>query len=148
MYKYNLMWQLTRMDMKGASLDDKLAAMLQFYLDYPSLENQDRVVNYLKGVYVNCKETKVLDYIAAIQAVSATMPDTDISIDGVPTKQLTLLYKDLFSRNKKWLKTNYRNSDLNDFIERLYTELTKRDVELEKNFDIIPEGKSTHKFIF
>jgi hypothetical protein len=58
------------------------------------------------------------------------------------------LYKDLYNRNSKWLKNNYRNKDLNDFLYLLYNELHNRNTIVKKNFDIIPVDKSTHKFIF
>jgi hypothetical protein len=72
----------------------------------------------------------------------------DIDINNVCTQDLVKLYKDLYNRNSKWLKNNYRNKDLNDFLCLLYNELHNRNIIVKKNFDIIPYGKSTHKFIF
>ena len=76
------------------------------------------------------------------------MQDVDIDINNVCTQDLVKLYKDLYNRNSKWLKNNYRNKDLNDFLLLLYNELHNRNIIVKKNFDIIPHDKSTHKFIF
>ena len=148
MYKYNLMWQLLRMEIKQTSLDNKLEKLLCFYQQYPSKENQDRIINYLKGLYISNKHPNILQCIDQIKSITSNVQDVDIDINNVRTQDLVKLYKDLYNRNNKWLKNNYRNKDLNDFLCLLYNELYNRNIIVKKNFDIIPQDKSTHKFIF
>ena len=74
--------------------------------------------------------------------------DVEINIENVETKDLMLLYKDLFKRNEKWLNNNYRHEDQNKFLEFLYKELSKRGEKLDKNFDIYPVGKNKQKFLY
>jgi hypothetical protein len=148
MYKYNLLWQLLRIKIKQTSLDNKLEKLLCFYQQYPSKENQDRITNYLKGLYISNKHTNILQCIHHIKSIIPNAQDVDIDINNVCTQDLVKLYKDLYNRNSKWLKNNYRNKDLNNFLYLLYNELHNRNTIVKKNFDIIPVDKSTHKFIF
>ena len=148
MYKYNLMWQLLRMKIKQTSLDNKLEKLLYFYQQYPSKENQDRINNYLKGLHISNKHPNILQCINQIKLIIPNVQDVDIDVNNVCTQDLVKLYKDLYNRNNKWLKNNYRNKDLNDFLYLLYNELHNRNIIIKKNFDIIPHDKSTHKFIF
>lgn len=148
MNKYNLRWQTLRISLKQVPLQHKLEAVLNFYNKYKSQANQERTINYLKGLYISVKDPTILQFINLIKNVKWNQKDTDINISDVDTKQLTKLYRDLYNRNRKWLNNNYRNKALNDFLELLYNELTVRQITVKKNFDIFPTGKSVHKFIF
>ena len=50
MNKYNLNWQLTRVQNRKLSLTDKLHKIRIFLSAYPSPENKERVLNYLLGL--------------------------------------------------------------------------------------------------
>ena len=93
-YKYNLMWQLLRMEIKQTSLDNKLEKLLCFYQQYPSKENQDRINNYLKGLYVSNKHPNILQCIDQIKSIIPNVQDADIDINNVCTQDLVKLYKD------------------------------------------------------
>ena len=151
-YKYNLNWQLARINNKKVDLSTKLYNMRNFLNKYPSIENKERVLNYLKGLELGYK---TLEQRAMVRSTYNLLRDkvcnnkeVDISIENVDNKQLMTLYKDLYNRNEKWLKDNYRNTDLNEFLEYLYLELNKRNIKVDSNFNILPTSRSTYKFIF
>lgn len=149
--KYNLLWQLTRVkNKKEEYLGNKILNVIMFLNKYPSQENKDRVINYLKGVKLAYKnfQDAISTHIEEASEIKVKIKDTDIKIEAANTDDLLFLYKDLFERNRKWLKDNYRNFDLNEFLIKLYKELLKRDVKVNKNFDIYPKEKSIHKFLY
>ena len=150
--KYNLNWQLTRVQNKKLNLSDKLYKIRIFLAAYPSPENKERVLNYLKGLelgYKTIEQRSMVRYTYNIlKEKKCIEKDIDINIKNVETKDLKILYKDLFNRNQKWLDNNYRHESQNKFLEKLYIELEKRGEKLKKNFDIYPTGKSKQKFLY
>lgn len=150
--KYNLNWQLTRVQNKKLNLSDKLHRIRIFLSAYPSLENKERVLNYLKGLELGYKTIQERSMVHStynfLKEKECNEPDVDINIENVETKDLKILYKDLYNRNQKWLDNNYRHESQNKFLEKLYIELEKRGEKLNKNFDIYPTGKSKQKFIY
>lgn len=150
-FKYNLNWQLTRVKNRKVSLEDKLNNVISFLCKYPSEENKERVLNYLKGLelgYKNIEDrARVRSIYNLLKDKKCKDKDIDIPINEIDTKQLLYLYKDLYNRNKRWLDNNYRNDDLNEFLDVLYNELTNRNEKVEK-LDIYPVGKSKQKFIY
>ena len=152
MNKYNLNWQLTRVQNRKLNLTDKLHKIRIFLSAYPSPENKERVLNYLLGLE---KGYKTIEQRAMVRSTynflkdkQCNEADVEINIENVETKDLILLYKDLFKRNEKWLNNNYRHEDQNKFLEFLYKELSKRGEKLDKNFDIYPIGKNKQKFLY
>lgn len=150
--KYNLNWQLTRVQNKKLNLSDKLYKIRIFLSAYPSPENKERVLNYLKGLELGYKTIEQRSMVRStyniLKEKKCIEKDIDINIENVETKDLKLLYKDLFNRNQKWLDNNYRHESQNKFLEKLYIELEKRGETLKKNFDIYPTGKSKQKFLY
>ena len=152
MNKYNLNWQLTRVQNKKLNLSDKLYKIRIFLSAYPSLENKERVLNYLKGLELGYKTIQERSMVHStynlLKEKQCNELDVDINIENVETKDLKILYKDLYNRNQKWLDNNYRHEEQNTFLEKLYTELEKRGEKLNKNFDIYPTGKNRQKFLY
>ena len=150
--KYNLNWQLTRVQNKKLNLSEKLYKIRIFLSAYPSLENKERVLNYLKGLELGYKTIQERSMVHStynfLKEKECNEPDVDINIENVETKDLKILYKDLYNRNQKWLDNNYRHESQNKFLEKLYIELEKRGEKLQKNFDVYPTGKSKQKFIY
>ena len=150
--KYNLNWQLTRVQNKKLNLSEKLYKIRIFLSAYPSLENKERVLNYLKGLELGYKTIQERSMVHStynfLKEKECNEPDVDINIENVETKDLKILYKDLYNRNQKWLDNNYRHESQNKFLEKLYIELEKRGEKLQKNFDIYPTGKSKQRFIY
>lgn len=151
--KYNLLWQLARVkNKKEKLLKNKLDNVVSFLHNYPSIENKNRVLNYLNGLELGYKDLLSRDTVGRcytqVSKFNPTEEDTDVSVKIIDTSDLLFLYNDLYKRNEQWLKNNYRHKGQNEFLEKLYKELTFRGVEMDKNFDIIPVGKSKHKFIY
>ena len=151
-YKYNLKWQLVRAKNKKVKFIDKLNNVKNFLYNNPSIENKERVINYLKGLYLGYKTVKekaiINDLISILKNYEPTKIDTDISVKEASTQDLLILYKDLYLRNQKWLSNNYRNIELNDFLKILYKELIKREQNVDKNYNIYPKGPCKQKFIY
>ena len=152
MNKYNLNWQLIRVENKKLSLPDKLHKIRIFLSAYPSPENKERVLNYLKGLELGYKTLEqkcmVISTYNLLKEKECKETDIDIDIKNIKTKDLLFLYKDLYKRNEKWLNNNYRHEEQNKFLEFLYRELEKRGEKVDKNFDIYPAGKNKQKFIY
>lgn len=149
--KYNILWQLTRVqNKKEKNLEFKLQNVLAFLYRYPSAENKERILNYLKGLKLGYKtKNDIIDKcFNEINNIETSNKDIDIPLFSVDSEKLLYLYKDLYQRNEKWLRDNYRNFELNEFLIKLYKELQKRNVKVNKNYDIYPKEKSKHKFIF
>jgi len=152
-YKYNLLWQLVRMQNKKIKrLQDKLYNVTMFLHKYASAQNKERVLNYLEGLALGYKDVDsrciIYYHINMLRGFTPTDIEQDIPLFSVNTKDLLSLYKDLYRRNANWLRNNYRNTDLNEFLEKLYIELDRRDVKANKNFDIYPTGVSRYRFIY
>lgn len=152
-FKYNLLWQLTRVkNKKEKSLKNKLDNVVSFLHNYPSVDNKDRILNYLNGLELGYKDLLSRDTVRRcyiqVSKFKPTEKDTDVSVKIIDTSDLLFLYNDLYKRNEQWLKNNYRHKGQNEFLEKLYEELRSRDVKVDKNFDTIPIGKSRHKFIY
>lgn len=152
-YKYNVLWQLVRVyNKKEKYLQNKLQNVMAFLYRYPSAENRERVLNYLEGLALGYRDPILRSTVYHCRDEAYRFKpkekDIDIPLFSVETNKLLLLYNDLYDRNKKWLANNYRNRDLNDFLRKLYIELQNRDIEVDKNFDIYPKGKSKHKFVY
>ena len=152
-YKYNLLWQVVRIrNKKFKRLQDKLHNVTGFLYKYPSPQNKERVLNYLEGLALGYKDIDsrlvIYYHIGAIEKFKPTSIEEDTIFLFVDTKDLLSLYKDLYKRNTNWLKGNYRNKDLNEFLEGLYIELKRRGIDVDKNFDIYPTGISRYKFIY
>lgn len=151
--KYNLRYQLVRAkNKKEKFLKNKLDNIASFLYNYPSVENKDRILNYLNGLELGYKDLLSRDTVrrcyVQISKFKPTEEDTDVSIKIIDTPDLLFLYNDLYKRNEQWLKNNYRHKEQNEFLEKLYKELKSRDIKVDKNFDVIPIGKSGHRFIY
>ena len=151
--KYNLLWQLTRVkNKKEKFLKNKLDNIVSFLYSYPSIDNKNRILNYLNGLELGYKDFLSRDIVRRcyiqISEFKPTKKDIDISIKDINTVDLLFLYNDLYKRNEQWLKNNYRHEEQNKFLEKLYKELKKRNIKVNKNFDIIPTGKMRHRFIY
>ena len=151
--KYNLRYQLVRIkNKKEKFLKNKLDNITSFLYNYPSVENKDRILNYLNGLELGYKDLLSRDTVrrcyVQVSKFNPTEKDTDVSIKTIDTPDLLFLYNDLYKRNEQWLKNNYRHKEQNKFLEKLYKELKFRNIKVDKNFDVIPIGKSRHRFIY
>ena len=51
--KYEANWQFARCYVKKLELNDKLAYMRQFYIDNFSIDNRERIINWLEGLVLH-----------------------------------------------------------------------------------------------
>ena len=85
MNKYNLNWQLTRVQNRKLNLTDKLHKIRIFLSAYPSPENKERVLNYLLGLE---KGYKTIEQRAMVRSTynflkdkQCNEPDVEIKIE-------------------------------------------------------------------
>lgn len=150
--KYNLNWQILRIKNKRIKdLDSKLNNIVNFYNNNKNYPTWERLYNYLEGLYLGYKDlyskVKIKDCMKYLELNKVTvMVDFDVLPENVDIRDLKFLYLDLYKRNEKWLKENYRNKELNDFLIFLYNVID--DDLLPKNFNVYPNKKSTYKFLY
>ena len=167
--KYNIDWQIIRVQAKQEkNIINKLNLVYNWFLNNQSIDNRERIINQIEGLSKAYKDFQRLIIIEEIDKYFGLnkLPKENNYISSVEEikkysdKDLFILYKDLFGRNKKWLKNNYIEEEINEFMENIAfvlfesLEYTKR---LESYYselnnlktNIILRGlKSTHKFLY
>lgn len=154
--KYNLKWQIVRiLNKKEKNIDVKISNVMNFYCSNKNYNNWERIYNYLEGLYKGYKQNYQYECLKINECLewmkknkTNDMNDSDVNFSDIEDNLLIELYKDLYKRNQKWLSKNYRNSELNLYLEKIYNYLKNKMIILDKNFDIYPNSKSTHKFFF
>ena len=59
-YKYNIDWQVTRVKAKDIKdIDDKLEYISSFYKKHKNKENQERIINWAKGLKIAYPKSKI-----------------------------------------------------------------------------------------
>ena len=167
--KYNFDWQIVRVLAKTqmSDLNDKLFLVNDFFDNNPTIENQERVINWLEGLSLGYKHNNEdAVYIIGLE-IMRYKEMKDLSKENILSKEELLvevfktyvkarinLWKDLFKRNEKWLSKGYNQKDLNDFMDFLY--LTLEDIDLGRfSYEKLKQlreaaltMKNTHKFLY
>ena len=95
--KYNLNWQLTRVQNKKLNLSDKLYKIRIFLSAYPSPENKERVLNYLKGLELGYKTIEQRAMVRStynfLKEKKCIEKDIDINIENEKQKILKYCIK-------------------------------------------------------
>lgn len=174
--KYEVQWQLIRSSIKGSGteLESKLEEVRAYYLETGTYDRWERVYNWLEGIFMGYRASKS---IANIQRVKDEMVWYDNEkkhvniqrsygvdkknqlerLEGASLKSATVLWKDLFRTNSKWLKKGYYHQGCNDFMDWLWD--NRQDIMGEVNYkysmDWLVElrrhskkSENNHKFFF
>ena len=125
-YKYDIHWQIARSKVKSIkSIGEKLSFILDFFVERNILSNKERILNWLKGLRVSCKDkdNKLFEeFLVTINNYSVTEGDfTNRTFDRddfiyYSNESILYLFKDLLVRAKKWLSKGYINEEFNEFI--------------------------------
>lgn len=171
--KYSLEWQLCRISIKGSkfSCDEKISTVLSYYKKEPSLQRWERVYNFLEGLQRGYraagKELEIsniqesLKYLNSIKvhSMSVELDNWDVLENEVTLKIAVKLYKDLFTRSKKWLLSGYFHKEQEAFIDKLHEVIASLAGDLFHNtsFSVVKlktlrdesvNIKNKHKFFF
>lgn len=173
--KYDVDWQMVRTKVKGQKtpFDEKLKIVKDFWSNNPTIDNQERILNWLEGLKmgyiashndsaINDIDKEMEDYKSEVpQEKEEDLTDQE-QIDKIKHydfKDRLALWKDLFKRNEDWLEKGYNHKEHNHFMDLLW--LVFRDNKEEGNipaeYDSIKlyklrnaaeKKENTHKFFF
>lgn len=153
-FKYYTPWQIARIKAKNEfEIKQKLVVIDSFLKMDPRQDNQERVLNWAHGYKISCDPESIeyygiINFIDSVQTqVFPSGPDKEYPFTELDRPWLTLVFKDLYTRAKKWAKNHYYNKELLTYLQELADYLNRDITELiiQSNTD---EHKSTHKFIY
>jgi hypothetical protein len=147
--KYDVEWQFFRNSLKSKKESQKRILIKNFLKESSSLENKERLVNYIKGCFYD--EPLLIFYINLIEKTQTKPPNPPKDFCDYSSSERIALYRDLFNRNKKWLTKGYYNKDLNLFIDKLSESLpleSRKTEELQALRLSSLNLKNTWKFIY
>lgn len=139
--KYNLSWQLCRVSVKGSKFncEEKILKVFSYFEEKPSLQRWERVYNFLEGLQRGYKAAKKDREIALIQThldcfkinrVLKMEVEAEDNWNCFKEDSMlilgTKLYKDLFKRSEKWLKSGYFHKEQETFIDKLHEALINK----------------------
>ncbi len=153
-FKYYTPWQIARIKAKNEfDIKQKLLVIDAFLKMDPRQANKERVLNWAHGYKISCEEDSIeeyaiLNFIDSVENQEFPIgPDKLYTFTDFDRPWLTLIFKDLYTRAKKWAKNHYYNKDLLTYLQSLADYLDRDITELiiQSNTD---DQKSTHKFIY
>ena len=153
-FKYYTPWQIARVKAKNEfDIKQKLLVVDTFLKMDPRQENKERVLNWAHGYRISQDDSSIehyaiLCYIESVQNQEfLSGPDKQYPFTEWDRPWLTLVFKDLYTRAKKWAKNHYYNKDLLTYLQELadYLERDITELIIKSNTD---DQKSTHKFIY
>lgn len=165
---------MLRVTLKGNNdkLERKLERAFSFFRDNQTLDNWERIVNWLEGLIMGFRASKNTVAIARVEeeiqnykAAYATAREmyhkeenrisTTSEMQPYSYPSRLRLVQNLFQRNKKWLDKGYYHKELNDFMDNLLEtfESTNTTTLLIKVELLALRAKAvsipnTHKFFF
>jgi hypothetical protein len=173
--KYDIDWQVLRATVKGGKTDviSKLSKVRDYWNDNQSMDNWERVVNWLEGLrmgYIASKNQQAMDLIdkeIEFYKQNTVSNKEDILSDQEHIARMMKydfktrygLWRDLFKRNEKWLAKGYNHKEHNHFMDLMWEVFKKNNEEsnLKENYSFEKlsalrdeaEGlDNTHKFFF
>lgn len=167
--KYDFNWQIVRFTAKSqlSDLNDKLMLVNDFFDNNPTIENRERVINWLEGLALGYKKHDVGAIYIIESEIKRYKAIENLSKENILSEEERLvealevyiiirigLWRDLFRRNEKWLKKGYNQKDLNDFMDFLYLTLENIDLgnysyqKLKQLREAALIMKNTHKFLY
>jgi hypothetical protein len=170
--KYNLKWQMVRAGIKGTSipLEAKIKSVNDYFNEEKTKDAHERVLNYLEGLQLGYKgknqeavdriDTEIVKYRAINKDALLKERDSFINLkDAVKYsfEDRHRLWKDLFTRNRKWLEKGYFQKEINDFMDVLYSLFKQNNEEVSKAYSFekldslrkeANKKENTHKFFF
>ena len=153
--KYNLAWQVVRVEARDfASVSEKLEHVQNFLDAHANKQNFERVLNWAEGLKRGYKRSNEFAYMVcenyihelkAVEGCYQSGVDTQVQLSEYTSAQLHKLYNDLKKRSLKWLSGGYIHKEQEDFIDSLAHELQARGVYV--NHNQLLEARATAKLM-
>ena len=131
--KFQIDWQIARLRArKEKGVEGKLQVVTSFLSDFPSLENYDRVMNWLKMTRVAYKDSlqrsKFSRVIQELQEREYNTADYGNNFGTYSLKELDELLRDLEKRKYSFQFKGNAPKDHIEFIEELKKEILRRKI--------------------
>jgi len=171
--KYDIDWQMLRSEVKGKSTDilSKLSKVRNYWNTNQTVDNWERIVNWLEGLkmgYIASKNQSAIDLInkeISFYKSNTVTNKEKLSSDQDQLSRIMLynfkqrfdLWRDLFKRNEKWLARGYNHKEHNHFMDLMGQVFKKNKEKLTDrySFEKLNELRqaalgieNTHKFFF
>jgi hypothetical protein len=162
--KYVDNWQFFRSALKGRSWDEK-RAMINFYANkYFSIDYKDRILNYIHGCLIASRDKQEKYEMALLEKelkntqAHRILKSKEYSRFNFSISAAKNLFKDLYIRNKKWLRKGYFHSSQNMYLDGLLYNIEDREglssfvqkyrKALEEDRLICSHTENRHKFLY
>lgn len=170
--KYNVHWQVVRVQAKKyKDVDSKLNYVLNFYKAHKTLDNHERIMNWIEGLAMGYKDLSTKAKINSYKELfdKSTIKEPIINVDKIQDQAYKdsklynqILIKECFNDNynrfKKWASEGYIHEELYEFTYGLLRYLIKHkvpigrtNITLEMMADMHLHGsitQNTYKFKF
>jgi hypothetical protein len=146
--KYDPAWQMTRVEVKGSntSIPDKLRIVDDFFRKNRTVDNQERVLNWLDGLWKGIKRTATPEIEENINNARVlwlnirnlpkeqpkTPEETREILLTYPLSKRLLLWKDLYARTKGW--GSYLHKEQDAFMKVLASTIQPQDFKAGTSF--------------
>ena len=157
--KYDIHWQIVRVQAKKyKDISAKINYVLEFYSHHKTLDNHERILNWLEGLAMGYKNphdkakilgTKVLfDTDKAIKEPHLTPEQIQEHVFKEAEHYNPVLIKDCFNDNytrfKKWASEGYIHEELYEFTYGLLRYLTKHKISTGRNNVTLDDMANMH----
>ena len=170
--KYNLKWQMVRASVKGTKvpLESKLKTVNDYFNEEKTKDAHERVLNYLEGLQMGYRgknqeavdriDTEIVKFRTINKDALLKEREGFISLEDATKYSFDdrhRLWKDLFTRNRKWLEKGYIQKEINDFMDVLYKLFEKNQEKVSDAYSNeklkalrkdAGEKENTHSFFF
>jgi hypothetical protein len=145
--KYDPAWQMTRVEVKGSNIPvaTKLSIVNHFFRQNKTLDNQERILNWLDGLWKGIKRTSNSEIEKLIKDAQILWSAKDLPKEQPKTPEETreilltyplskrlLLWKDLYARTKGW--GSYLHKEQDSFMKVLATTIPAQDFKAGTSF--------------
>jgi len=146
--KYDPAWQMTRVEVKGSntSIPDKLQIVDDFFRKNRTVDNQERVLNWLDGLWKGIKRTATPEIEENINNARVlwlnirnlpkeqpkTPEETREILLTYPLSKRLLLWKDLYARTKGW--GSYLHKEQDAFMKVLASTIQPQEFKAGTSF--------------
>ena len=145
--KYDPAWQITRVEVKGSNIpvQTKLSIVNHFFRQNKTLDNQERILNWLDGLWKGIKRTanseiekliRDAQILWSVKDLPKEQPKTPEETREIlltyPLSKRLLLWKDLYARTKGW--GSYLHKEQDAFMKVLASTIPSQEFKAGTSF--------------
>ena len=145
--KYNVHWQVVRVQAKKyKDVDSKLNYVLNFYKAHKTLDNHERIMNWIEGLAMGYRDLSTKAKINSYKELfdKSTIKEPIIKVDQIQDQVykdsklynsivIKECFNDNYNRFKKWASEGYIHEELYEFTYGLLKYLTEHNVSTGRN---------------